>query len=91
MAGELAGKNLRGGFSRAGAVSRHKQIVTIRGARIPVVATGQPGRFSRPVVTRMDQGNGSLHRMIIGGPSHGAGDVGEELVRGDALGSRHPL
>jgi len=52
----------------------------------------RPARaFSRPVVTCTDQGNGSLYRMIIGGPSHGAGDVGEELVRGDALGSRHPL
>jgi hypothetical protein len=28
--------------------------------------------------------------MTIGGPSHGAGDVGEQLVRGDTLGSRHP-
>jgi hypothetical protein len=42
--------------------------------------------------TRQDQGErGALLRMTCGGPSHGVGDFGEELVRGDALGLRHPF
>jgi hypothetical protein len=57
------------------------------------VAVAQPelSRHWRGVLEGGVQRARRLQGITGGRPSHGPGDFGEELMRGDAFGSRHPL